>query len=58
MLRKKSILKTVRKNLNNPVSMGLLYDEFARLTKWQKEEAKRYMTRYFSDTGLNWQMKN
>lgn len=57
-LRKKSILKTVRKNPSNAVSMGLMYEEFDNLTSWQKEEALKYMAKYFSDTGLNWQMKN
>ncbi len=57
-LRKKSILKTVRKNPNNPVSMALLAEEFDKLTTWQKKEAKKYMSKYFSDTGLNWQIKN
>lgn len=57
-LKKKSILKTVRKNPGNPVSMGLMYEEFDNLTSWQKEEALKYMANYFSDTGLNWQIKN
>jgi hypothetical protein len=38
--------------------MGVMFDEFDNLTKWQKEEAQKYMSKYFSDTGLNWQMKN
>lgn len=57
-LRKKSILKTIRKAPQNPISMALFYDEFEALTSWQKEEAQKYMTKYFSDTGLNWQFKN
>lgn len=35
-----------------------MYEEFDNLTSWQKEEALKYMAKYFSDTGLNWQMKN
>lgn len=57
-LRKKSILKTVRKNTQNPVAVALMCQEYERLTPHQKKECLKYINRSFSDTGLNWQMKN
>lgn len=57
-LRKKSILKTVRKNTQSPVAVALMCQEFERLTSHQKKECLKYLSRSFSDTGLNWQMKN
>lgn len=57
-LRKKSILKTVRKNKQSPVAVALMCQEYARLTSYQKKECLKYLSRSFSDTGLNWQMKN
>lgn len=57
-LRKKSILKTVRKNKQNPVAVALMCEEYERLTSHQKKECLKYLSRSFSDTGLNWQMKN
>lgn len=57
-LRKKSILKTVRKHAQNPVAVALMCQEYDRLTSHQKKECLKYLNRTFSDTGLNWQMKN
>jgi len=57
-LRKKSILKTARKNPNNPVAIALMCQEFQRLTSHQKKECYKYLSKSFGDTGLNWQMKN
>ena len=57
-LRKKSILKTARKNSNNPVAIALMCQEFDRLTSHQKKECYKYLSKSFGDTGLNWQMKN
>lgn len=57
-LRKKSILKTVRKNTQNPVALALMCQEYERLTSHQKKECFKYLSRTFADTGLNWQMKN
>jgi hypothetical protein len=57
-LRKRSILKTVRKNPNNPVAVALMTEEYARLTSHQKKECLKYLNKSFSDSGLNWQMKN
>jgi hypothetical protein len=57
-LRKKSILKTVRKAPQNPIAMALFYDEFKSLTKWQKEECFKLSQKYYSDTGMNWQLKH
>ncbi len=57
-LRKKSILKTVRKAPQNPIAMALFFDEFKSLTKWQKEECFKLSQKYYSDTGMNWQLKH
>lgn len=57
-LRKKSILKTARKNSNNSVAIALMCQEFERLTSHQKKECYKYLSKSFGDTGLNWQMKN
>ena len=57
-LRKKSILKTVRKNTQSPVAIALMCQEYERLTAYQKKECLKYLSRTFADTGLNWQMKN
>lgn len=57
-LKKKSILKTIRKAPQNPISMALFFDEFERLTKWQKKECCKLAQKYYSDTGMNWQLKH
>lgn len=57
-LRKKSILKTIRKNPQNPIAMALFYDEFNSLTSWQKEECLKISQKYYSDTEMNWQLRN
>ena len=57
-LRKKSILKTVRKNTQSPVAVALMCQEYERLTSHQKKECFKYLNRTFADTGLNWQMKH
>ncbi len=57
-LRKKSILKTVRKNKQNPVAVALMCQQYDRLTKHQKKECFKYLSKTFGDTGLNWQMNN
>lgn len=58
LCRKKSILKTVRKAPQNPVAVALMCQEYERLTSRQKQECLKYLSRSFSDTGLNWQMKH
>ena len=55
---KKSVLSTFRKNPQNRIAMALLFDEYERLTSWQKEEYLKNAQKYFSDSGLNWQLKN
>jgi hypothetical protein len=57
-LRKKSILSTFRKNPQNRIAMALLFDEYERLTTWQKEECLKNAQKYFSDCGINWQLRN
>lgn len=57
-LRKKSILSTFRKNPQNRIAMALLFDEFERLTSWQKEECLKTAQKYYSDCGINWQLRN
>ena len=57
-LRKKSILKTIRKAPQNPISMALFFDGFESLTKWQKKECLKLAQKYYSDTGMNWQLKH
>ncbi len=57
-LRKKSIVKTARKNKQNPVAISLMCQEYDRLFSHQKKECNKYLSSSFSDTGLNWQMKN
>ncbi|MDQ2177167.1 hypothetical protein [Marinifilum sp. D714] len=57
-LRKKSILKTIRKAPQNPISMALFFDEFETLTSWQKKECLKLAQKYYSDCGINWQLKN
>ncbi len=57
-LRKKSILKTVRKNKRSPVAVALMCQEYKRLVSHQKKECLKYLSKSFGDTGLNWQMKN
>jgi hypothetical protein len=57
-LRKKSILSTFRKNPQNRIAMALLFDEYERLTSWQKEECLKTAQKYYSDCGINWQLRN
>ena len=57
-LRKKSILSTFRKNPQNRIAMALLFDEYERLTTWQKEECLKTAQKYYSDCGINWQLRN
>ncbi len=57
-LRKKSILKTIRKAPQNPISMSLFFDEYETLTKWQRKECLKLAQKYYSDTGMNWQLKH
>ncbi len=57
-LRRKAILSTVRKSPKNPIAMALFFDEFETLTSWQKEECNKTSQKYYSDTKMNWQLKN
>jgi hypothetical protein len=57
-LRKKSVLSTYRKNPQNRIAMALLFDEYERLTTWQKEECLKTAQKYYSDCGINWQLRN
>ena len=57
-LRKKSILSTFRKSPENPIATALLFDEYERLTSWQKEECLKNAQKHFSDCGINWQLRN
>ena len=57
-LRKKSVLSTFRKNSQNRIAVALLFDEYQRLTSWQKEECLKNAQKYYSDCGINWQLKN
>ena len=57
-LRKKSVLSTFRKNPQNRIAIALLFDEYERLTSWQKEECLKTAQKYYSDCGINWQLRN
>lgn len=57
-LRKKSVLSTFRQNPQNRIAMALLVDEFEHLTSWQKKECLKTAQKYYSDCGINWQLKN
>lgn len=57
-LRKKSVLSTFRKSPQNRIAMALLFDEYERLTSWQKKECSKSVQKYFSDCGINWQLRN
>jgi hypothetical protein len=57
-LRKKSVLSTFRKNPQNRIAIALMFDEYERLTSWQKEECLKTAQKYYSDCGINWQLRN
>ena len=57
-LRKKSVLSTFRKNPKNRIAIALMFDEYERLTSWQKEECLKTAQKYYSDCGINWQLRN
>lgn len=57
-LNKKSVLSTFRKNPQNRIAIALMFDEYERLTSWQKEECQKTAQKYYSDCGINWQLRN
>lgn len=57
-LRKKALLSAVRKDPKNAIAMTVFFDMFPSLTSWQKEECMKNASKYFSDSGLNWQLKH
>jgi hypothetical protein len=57
-LNKKSVLSTFRKNPQNRIAIALMFDEYERLTSWQKEECLKTAQQYYSDCGINWQLRN
>jgi hypothetical protein len=57
-LKKKALLSAVRKDPKNAIAMTVFFDMYSELTSWQKEECLKNAQRYFSDCGINWQLRN
>lgn len=56
-LRRKSIVKTVRKNPQSIVSLALVNEEFDSLVPRHQKEMIKILRRKFGDTALFWQLK-
>ena len=57
-LYKKNVLATFRASKLNYIAQALMFEEWDKMTSWQKEEVHKSAFKSIPSSGLYWQLKN